>query len=200
MYSPRSFMVENPDFIREFISQHPFAILFSPDGHITHLPVNKYSDGRLYAHCARANPHARLENGTAVTAVFSGPHAYISPDYYLTDFNVPTWNYSAVHCHAIINYVDDAAESWRLFSEMVAIYEGPDGWHLPAEQRYRDLLSGIRFFEFSHPKFEAKLKFNQNKSAEDVASVIANLHKTNPAAAGMMLMANNELRADETGN
>jgi len=196
MYSPRPFVVENPDFIKKFISQYPFAILFSNDGQITHLPINLFNNGRLYAHCAKANPHASLEPGTAVTAVFSGPHAYISPNYYATDFNVPTWNYSTVHCRASISYIDGEAETWRLFCEMVSVHEGADGWHLPDEQRYRNLLNGIRFFELCNPEFDAKLKFNQNKSGDDVLSVFAHLRKTNPEAAGLMILANKVVHAE----
>lgn len=28
--------------------------------------------------------------------IFHGPHAYVSPTDYLSSFNVPTWNYTAV--------------------------------------------------------------------------------------------------------
>jgi transcriptional regulator len=196
MYSPGPFIIKDPEYIRDFIAQYPFAILFSNDGHITHLPINRFSDGRFYAHCARANPHASLDDGTAITAVFSGPQAYISPNYYVTGFNVPTWNYSTVHCHATISYINDEAESWRLFCEMVTLYEGSDDWHLPDEQRYRNLLGSIRFFELCNPEFEAKLKFNQNKSGEDIYSVISNLQKINPEAASLMRIANKGVLAD----
>ena len=71
----------------------------------------------------------------------------------------------------------------------MTIYEGADGWHLPDEQRYRNLLNGIRFFELCNPEFEAKLKFNQNKSGDDLLSVIAPLRKTNAEAARLMILS-----------
>ena len=196
MYSPKAFIIDDPETIWELIAKYPFAIVFSVDGTITHIPINRFQNGRLYGHCARANAHANLETGTNVVAVFSGPHAYVSPNHYASEFNVPTWNYATVHCRADIEYIDAKDEVWKLFTEMVAIYEGQEGWQLPAEKRFMDLLNGIRFFELRNPEFEAKLKFNQNKSDEDVLSVISKLRTTNPDAADVMVMANKVLHAD----
>jgi transcriptional regulator len=47
-------------------------------------------------HLVRSNPIARMNAGPAVIAV-SGPDAYISPDWYGMEDQVPTWNYVAVH-------------------------------------------------------------------------------------------------------
>ena len=142
-------------------------------------------------HPLRKNKHSISRVTTS-----SGPHAYISPNYYASEFNVPTWNYSAVHCHASISYIDDEAGTWRLLNETVTIYEGADGWHLPDEQRYRNLLNGIRFFELCNPEFEAKLKFNQNKSGDDLLSVIAPLRKTNAEAARLMILSKKIVHAE----
>ena len=196
MYSPKPFVIDDQSVIDEIIKGNPFAILLSNDRTITHLPVNKFGDGKLYGHCARANGHAQLDNGDQVTAIFSGPHAYISPAYYRSEFNVPTWNYAAVHCYSNINYIDEETVVWELFKEMVAIYEGKDGWKLPEEERFKSLLKGIRFFELCNPRYEAKSKFNQNKTADDVISVISHLRTINPEAASFMVSANKTLHTD----
>lgn len=196
MYSPKSFIVEDPAVIRDIVEKNPFAIMVTSDSTITHLPINQFADGKLYGHCARANNHAKQEVGTKVVAIFTGPHAYISPRYYSSEFNVPTWNYAAVHCHAEIHYIDDNDIAWNLFKEMVEIYEGKDGWVLPEEDTYKDLLNGIRFFELRNPRYEAKAKFNQNKQSDDVVSVIEHLRKSDPTATDFMASANKSLYAD----
>jgi len=106
-------------------------------------------------------------------------HAYISPTYYKSDFNVPTWNYNAVHIYGNIHYIEDATKTWSLLEEVTEIYEGHEGWQLPKEKSFQDLTQYIKFFETEVTKVEAKFKFNQNKSDEDIASVIQSLNKDN---------------------
>ena len=47
-------------------------------------------------HLVRSNPIARMGDVPAVIAV-TGPDAYISPDWYGVEDQVPTWNYVSVH-------------------------------------------------------------------------------------------------------
>lgn len=65
------------------LAQAPFVI--SPDG--TSLDL----------HLARSNPIARLPHLGAVVLAVNGPDAYISPDWYGLEEQVPTWNYLSVH-------------------------------------------------------------------------------------------------------
>ena len=190
MYTPQSFLVEDEKTIFEFIDNHPFAIMVGSKGSITHLPLYRFSDGTIYGHFAAANPHSQEPNGAEVTAIFNGPHAYISPRYYKTDFNVPTWNYSSVHCKVAIQYIDDQETSWDLLNQMVAISEGDDGWKMPDEPKFRSLIGGIRFFRLVDTSFIAKFKFNQNKKEDDINSVISHLRSQNPSAAEFMAAAN----------
>ena len=66
-------------------SKNPFAILTSEnDGKIevTHLPINRFKDGKLYGHLAKANIHSSIDKTKEVCFIFNGEHAYISPTYY----------------------------------------------------------------------------------------------------------------------
>lgn len=66
---------------------------------ISHIPFQLSNDGKhLEAHLVRSNPILRLletEQNAAVSIM--GGDAYISPDWYGIDDQVPTWNYIAVH-------------------------------------------------------------------------------------------------------
>ena len=189
MYTPAPFKVDDPRWIEAFIAEYPFATLAAAvEGRVeaTHLPLNRL-DGRLCGHLAAGNPLARLADGAAATAVFHGPHAYVSPKWYQGDFNVPTWNYAAVHCSGRLRYVDDRDAAWTLFQGMVDVYEGDKGWRLPEEERYRAMLKGIRFFYLDECRFEAKAKFNQNKSAGDIAAVVEALEAGGEAAAAAFM-------------
>ncbi len=69
-----------------------------PDGPlVSHVPF-ALGDGFAEMHLVRSNPIARALSAPvpAVLAVV-GPDAYVSPDWYGMDDQVPTWNYVAVH-------------------------------------------------------------------------------------------------------
>ena len=66
---------------------------------MAHIPF-LLSDDRSYAelHLVRSNPIARMLKAEPLLAriAVSGPHSYISPDWYNVPDQVPTWNYVAV--------------------------------------------------------------------------------------------------------
>ncbi len=66
---------------------------------LSHIPFQLSEDGSyLEAHLQRNNPIMKLldQDQPAVMSV-SGGDAYISPDWYWIENQVPTWNYVAVH-------------------------------------------------------------------------------------------------------
>ena len=175
MYSPDIFKITDENIIEEFIAKNPFAILTSENNgkiEITHLPINRFKDGKLYGHLAKANIHANIDDIKEVCFIFNGEHAYISPTYYKSTFNVPTWNYSTVHIYGNIKYIDESEKVWQLLHETTEIYEGQNGWKLAEKEKFKDLTKFLRFFEINVINIEAKFKFSQNKSQEDIDKVI----------------------------
>src|SRR3546814_9739767 len=112
MYGPPAFRLDDRAAAIEVMRVHPFAMLAAATGpgavEITHLPILVDRDGEvvtLRGHVARANPMARLIADSTpqaplhATAVFAGPQAYVSPDWYETENQVPTWNYQIGRAH-----------------------------------------------------------------------------------------------------
>jgi transcriptional regulator len=66
---------------------------------LSHVPFLLSDDGAIVdLHLVRSNPIARaLKSPMTASIAISGPHGYISPDWYGVDDQVPTWNYVAVH-------------------------------------------------------------------------------------------------------
>lgn len=84
-----------------FAARRGFGILIvtGPDGVLaSHLPFVLEAT-TLDMHVPRSNPIGRLLRDGPVPAllIVSGPDGYVSPDWYGTDEQVPTWNYVAVH-------------------------------------------------------------------------------------------------------
>ena len=122
MYVPAAFAEHDRSKLHEFMRRHSFALLTSrsQEGLIaSHLPLLFDPEigalGGLHGHMARANSHWRRVEGE-VLAVFSGPHAYISPSWYEEEGTVPTWNYTAVHAYGTFEVVEERDALLNLLS------------------------------------------------------------------------------------
>lgn len=181
MYSPSAFSVTDASVILDFIRKNGFGIVISRDEnglHDTHTPLMISGDLKCVSgHIARANPQWRTwEKQPDVKVIFHGPHAYISPGYYRSEFNVPTWNYSAVSIDGKLRIIKDRERQVELIRELTSQYEGESGWRLDTnDDRYMKLFDAVVCFSIEVERIEAKFKLNQNKSEEDQLSVIAHL-------------------------
>lgn len=176
MYVPPHFAESDPDTLHAFIERHSFGLLVSPVGgepFATHLPflLDRAAGphGTLVGHVARANPHWRELAGQTALAVFSGPHAYVSPTWYEAENVVPTWNYAAVHAYGRPELVDDPDGLLEIVCRSVAFYEAgmPRPWVLDTSGAFVDrLLPQIVGFRIRVERLEGKWKLNQNHPAE----------------------------------
>jgi transcriptional regulator len=182
MYVPDAFAERNLDVLHGWLGRFPFALLVTAAGGefaATHLPLwldaGAGPQGTLYGHVARSNPHWRAFDGaTRALAVFSGPHAYVSPRWYERP-SVPTWNYVAVHAEGAPRRIDDAGQVQRLLERLTDVYEGAGGFgELPQDMVAR-LARGVVAFALPIEHLTGKAKLSQNKSAADRAGVITGL-------------------------
>ncbi|HWE35313.1 MAG TPA: FMN-binding negative transcriptional regulator [Isosphaeraceae bacterium] len=181
MYIPAAFSEPDPATLREFLRRSSFALLVSQgDGGLvgSHLPLLLADDpgppGRLVGHMARANRQWRDVRGE-VMAVFSGPHAYVSPTWYEEPGTVPTWNYVAVHAYGTFHVVDDRGELLDILRRSVAVYEGsrPRPWTFDeSEPAIRAMLEAIVGFRIEVTRLEGKWKLSQNHSDDRRRRVI----------------------------
>ncbi|MDG2269518.1 MAG: FMN-binding negative transcriptional regulator [Alphaproteobacteria bacterium] len=154
MFIPESFEVTNTDLLHSLITGYPFGILIgsrdnTPEA--SHIPF--------------------------VLDPERGPDGYISPRWYNPGLAVPTWNYAVVHAYGTPRRIDDVAEIHRQQEELVATFEGPDGWTMDSQPDHyiEGMLGGITAFEMPIDRIEGKFKLSQNRSVEDRRSVIAAL-------------------------
>ena len=184
MYTPPKFRIDDPVLIRSFIEKNSFGLLLSIDGgdiHDTHTPFVYTGDGRLLGHIAKANPQWRSwSKASAVKVIFTGPHSYISPRFYVSEFAVPTWNYTAVSITGRIEIIEEEDTVLQFLDRLIADNEpSSDPWILDrTDERYLNLLSGIVVFSISLNSVEASFKLNQNKSNEDQSKVVESLSAT----------------------
>src|SRR5262245_22288245 len=130
MYVPPHFTVSDLGKLHAAIERYSFALIVSGTGGqlvASHLPLlldrEEGTCGTLWGHFARANPQWRTAGGQDLLMVVSGPHAYVSPQWYQAERVVPTWNYVAVHAYGRLELVEDAARTRALVARMVQHYE-----------------------------------------------------------------------------
>ncbi len=186
MYIPKHFDESDRARVDALIRDYGFATLIGAKGdevHVTHAPLMyDAASNVLVGHIARANPHdAALADGARALAIFHGPHAYISPTWYVDENprvpNVPTWNYAAVHITGTVKRIDDEHRKWDIVTALSAQYEAANSppWDPRSEGDHKPKLGVIVGFEIAIDKVEAKFKLSQNRSAADQQSVIAKL-------------------------
>jgi transcriptional regulator len=187
MYVPPHFAESDRAKLFDFIESHSFGLLVSQVGgvpFVSHLPFlldrTAGPHGTLLGHVARANPHWRDLAGQTALAVFSGPHAYVSPTWYGAEDVVPTWNYVAVHAYGRATIVEDRPALLEIVRRSVTYYESsmPRPWTLDESSSFVDRLLGrIVGFRIEIERLEGKWKLNQNHPAERRKRVAAILRE-----------------------
>jgi len=182
MYVPEHFIEDDQESLCRLIRQNPLATLVvnGKDGLLAnHIPLFVQADEQkglfLQGHIARANSLWKEADEATVLAIFHGPQAYISPNWYPSKKEhgkvVPTWNYQVVHAHGTVSFIHD--EQWKLAflnkltNQQESAQQTP--WTVAdAPERYtRGMLRAIVGFEIEVSEWVGKFKTSQNKSLED---------------------------------
>jgi transcriptional regulator len=181
MYVPPHFAVTERQRLIALMQTRSFAQLITVaegEPFASHLPLLWEQEGgphgRLVGHMARANPQWRhFASGQNALAVFAGPHAYISPSWYDSKAQVPTWNYAAVHAYGAPRVIEDQAAVLALLQQLVGTYESgfDKPWRMDGlPQGHAERMSqAIVAFEIPIVRLEGKWKLGQNKTAADRA-------------------------------
>ncbi len=194
MFMPPAFREERIDVLHAAIREAGLAALvtLTDQGLVaSHVPLlldpAPAPYGTLIGHLARPNPQAK--RGVAdmdALAIFQGPDAYITPNWYATKREtgkvVPTWNYVAIHAAGPLRFFDDPARLLEIVTRLTERHEQTraEPWAVtdaPADF-IAGMLRGIIGFEMPIARLEGKWKMSQNRSAADVDSVVANLARS----------------------
>ena len=182
MYIPPLNHVEDRQSINAFIHEHAFATLITNAGGkslASHLPVLfDETANALRSHMARANAQwKQFESGNEALCIFHGPHAYISPSWYVQQQTVPTWNYAVVHVYGKPSLVSEA-DLKQIVLDTTSKFESgmPQPWSIPlSEKEIGAMLKAIVGFKIDIVRVEAKFKLGQNRSREDHEKMLRNL-------------------------
>lgn len=195
MYTPPHNRQEDRDEILAFMREYAFATLVTAGAGgmlATHIPLSVRRDGdsvRISGHIARANQQAaHLAAGTEAMAIFTEPHAYISPEHYEPGRWVPTWNYIAVHAYGVPEVRESREAKLANLAETVAANDPGFQATLdayPAE--FIDAkLKGIVAFDMPVARIDARWKLSQDRKPVERERIERSLRDSgDPAANGL---------------
>ncbi|UGQ48290.1 FMN-binding negative transcriptional regulator [Massilia endophytica] len=202
MYLPPAFAEDRLEVKHGLIQAFPLGtlIVHGRSGLSADLvPFLLYGDeggqGVLRAHVARANPvWQELEQGADFLVQFTGPEAYVSPNWYAAkqvDHKVvPTWNYAAVQVRGQATVQSDSAWLRRLLDDLTALHERelPAPWSTAdAPPGFIDTLSkAIVGIEVEIAEITGKWKVSQNRPAPDQRTVAQGLQGRAPGMAALV--------------
>ncbi|MBE7179408.1 MAG: FMN-binding negative transcriptional regulator, partial [Mucilaginibacter polytrichastri] len=172
MYIPAHFRFTDEELLLAFMQQNAFATIISlvngrPEA--THLPFvigRRNGELLLQAHFAKANAQWKSIGEGEALVIFIGPHAYISPQHYEKEQNVPTWNYIAVHAYGRATILPDDAQALAVLEKSIASFEPAyqQQWDQLDEGYRQKMLKGIVAFEIVVSDLQGKKKLSQNRS------------------------------------
>jgi transcriptional regulator len=214
MYTPPHFKQDRATSLA-FAERRGFGMMCAFDGRkpvASPLPfyLTYAADGTPQAafHLARHNPLLKLADGTAVWLLaVDGPDAYVSPDWYMSPDQVPTWLYQSVHLSGPVRLMSDAELAVQVdtlsekFEERL-LPKAPWTSAKMTAGRLEAMKKGIVGLLMTVEEVEGSFKLNQHKSDADYTA-IANALGAQPAAearqiAQLMQDVRPEAFADET--
>jgi transcriptional regulator len=163
----------------DFVAEHSFAHIFTASSagrFVVHAPV-LVRDGRLRFHVSRRNRIADQLNGRPALISVLGGHAYQSANWYVSENQVPTWHYEAVEIDGVARSLsdDDLVELLDELSDVMEKRHSPDKPWTRAKMgqgKFEAMTKAIIGFEVDPSDIRGTRKFNQHKSADDLAATI----------------------------
>ncbi len=179
MHVPPDYAIKDKAVITAFIQQNPFAQLVCATETfpvINHIPLLYDAECNcLWGHLAKNNPDLKHLNDSQVTAVFSGPHGYISPDWYENP-GVPTWNYQTVHVMGNCRADDSVTTVKRIVDQLSEAHQASLGYNWNDDYK-SSMLSAIVALKIDIESLQCQFKLNQDRSAKDQQKVIKSLQE-----------------------
>ena len=181
MHPNRAFDWGDREAALRFAADRAFAHIFTSSDErmfVVHVPILVTDDGRVLFHVSRRNRIATHLPDRPILISLSGREGYQSANWYVSENQVPTWHYEAVEIEGMARPLSDEA----LVELLDRLSERFEGLHQPEQPWTRGKMTPGKFeamtkaivgFEVDPVEIRGTRKFNQHKSAEDLAATIA---------------------------
>jgi len=185
MYNIPYFKADSQDSVIKLMEEFPFAVLMGVDKDLkpvaTQVPlsVEQREEGLfLKGHIMRnTSHHVAFELNSNVMALFHGPHAYISAEWYENKEQASTWNYLSVQASGVITFLgeNELVEILRSTTNRFEKKGSPSSFESLPEAYVSKHLKAIIGFEIQVTSLNHTFKLSQNKDEETFNAILTNL-------------------------
>ncbi len=192
------YLLEDDAEVARLIRENPWAAFVSSTSHgieASHYAILLDEDAwargelALVSHFGRGEIRLHeLTEPREMLVIVAGPHDYISPAWYDRGDTVPTWDHVTAHLYGVPEMLSDE-ENWVNLNRLVQHFEGGDPGSRPGSQSLgdkQDMAKGTVGIRLRVTRYEARAKFNQNKSVDVREEIVRHLDQTNPSLAAEM--------------
>ena len=171
----------------EFVNRYPLGTLISTADQetpfIIRIPFIPIKDDRdeliLVSHAAKTSIASLTDSITQnVTCIFDGGHSYISPNWYISQPAVPTWNYASLYMYGSIELIKDRNKKLNSLIDSIAHFDK----HLDITDEklayFDNLLDYIEVFLIRVSNSNMKVKVSQHRSIEDQRAIVKNIESS----------------------
>jgi transcriptional regulator len=197
MHPNKAFAWEDGEAMLGFVAEIAFCTIAIDGPMVVHAPVVVRAPDRILFHVSRSNRAAASLEGARALLSCLGPDAYISPDWYGTDDQVPTWNYVAVEAEGPLARLDDAG----LTALLDALGDAHEARLAPkpawtrgkmSQGRFEAMLKAIIGFELRIEQLRGTRKLGQHKKDQERKAAADGLAPFDPDMAALMRAADRE--------
>lgn len=196
MYNVSPYNDASPEQVLAFMRQHPFAVLAGADAQnrpvATQVPffIDTVGDQLLLrGHIMRNTDHHKaFEQNPQVLALFQGPHAYVSANWYSQPNQASTWNYMSVQASGLLRFINEddlrlllqrTTNYYEAAVDSAARFEALDAAYVAHH------MKAIVGFEVEITQLRHIFKLSQNRDAESYQNIIHHLQQQGGAAAAV---------------
>ena len=184
-----SYLLTDETEVKRLIVENPWATIVSGPASglvASHYPIVLEPDEpgiSIVSHVGRPDERLHQLGQHEVLVIVQGPHGYISPNWYLPDQRIPTWNHVTAHLYGVPELLSDD-ENLRVLGELVEHFERrmPEPVSLDTEPDAARIAKGTVGLRIRVTRFDARAKLSQNKAPEVVERIIAELDGNGPYA------------------
>jgi len=191
MHPNRAFAWQDRDAMLALVRDISFCTICVDGPLLVHAPVVVGAPDRIRFHVARGNRAAVALEGRRAIVSCLGPDAYVSPDWYGTPDQVPTWNYLSVEAEGPLRRMDEF-ELTILLDDLSAAHEArltpKPAWTRAkmSPGRFEGMLKAIVGFELTIEELRGTRKLGQHKNAAERQGAADGLAPIDPILAALM--------------
>lgn len=186
MYKFSYYTEQDTEKVIAFMKENAFALITGNGENrpvATQIPLEiKILEGKIFLEghlMKKTDHHLAFEKNNNVLVLFTGPHCFVSADWYTNPIMGSTWNYMTVHAKGKISFMDEEGT----LKAVKAVSDKYVGTDLPSSfgnlpQEYIDhMVKAIVGFSIEVESFDNVFKLSQNRDAASQKNIIEQLEK-----------------------